>query len=127
VRTRYRRGGRLAGFIAALLPSAWGCNTLLDAGRYHAVAGIDSGGALQPDAAPVDDAAPDEAVGPAPFADATNCSVDLTTQCYPCAPTTPRQFLGACTSATCVPFDDTVRLTRMLPDGALPPLPGTSN
>jgi hypothetical protein len=55
--------------------------------------------------------------------DVTNCDVDLGSQCYPCAPTTVIQFLNACTSATCVPFDDVTRVTGLLPDGALPPLP----
>jgi hypothetical protein len=55
--------------------------------------------------------------------DVTNCDVDLATQCYPCAPTGAIQFLNACTSATCVPFDDGTRVTGLLPDGALPPLP----
>jgi hypothetical protein len=54
--------------------------------------------------------------------DVTNCDVDLGSQCYPCAPTGGTQFLNACTSAMCVPFDDT-RVTGLLPDGALPPLP----
>jgi hypothetical protein len=55
--------------------------------------------------------------------DVTNCDVDLGSQCYPCAPAGAIQFLNACTSATCVPFDDLTRVTRLLPDGALPPLP----
>lgn len=52
-----------------------------------------------------------------------NCDVDLKTRCYPCAPATQPQFLNACTPGTCVPFDDGKRLTNLLPDGALPPLP----
>lgn len=55
-------------------------------------------------------------------ADVVSCSVNLATQCYPCAPATQPQFLNACTSAACVPFDDT-RVTLLLPDGGLPPLP----
>lgn len=60
--------------------------------------------------------------GASDAADATSCSVDLATRCYPCAPATQPQFLNACTSAACVPFDDT-RVTLLLPDGGLPPLP----
>jgi hypothetical protein len=51
-----------------------------------------------------------------------SCTDDDAT-CYACAPTTTTQFLNACTGATCVPFDDVGRLTLLLPDGALPPLP----
>ncbi len=51
-----------------------------------------------------------------------DCDVDPRVGCYPCAATTQVQFLNACTSARCVAFDDT-RLTNLLPDGALPPLP----
>jgi hypothetical protein len=57
--------------------------------------------------------------------DMTSCDVDLASQCYPCTPTLNAQFLNACTSATCVPFDDTTRVTHLLPDGALPPLPSS--
>jgi hypothetical protein len=63
-----------------------------------------------------------EAGGPLAEADAETCDVDLTVQCYPCAPSSQAQFLNACTSAACVPFDAT-RLTLLLPDGGLPPLP----
>jgi hypothetical protein len=56
-------------------------------------------------------------------ADATNCNVDLASQCYPCTPVAPAQLVNACTSSTCVPFDDSTRVTHLLPDGALPPLP----
>jgi hypothetical protein len=52
-----------------------------------------------------------------------NCDVDPRTQCYPCAPAMQVQFLNACTSGTCVAFDDTKRLANLLPDGALPALP----
>jgi len=43
--------------------------------------------------------------------------------CYPCAPKKDPQFLNACTSSQCIPFDDTVRVTKANPDGALPPVP----
>jgi hypothetical protein len=43
--------------------------------------------------------------------------------CFACAPTTTPQFENACTSATCVPFDDATRLANLTADGGLPPLP----
>ena len=52
-----------------------------------------------------------------------DCDGDPRVRCYPCAATTQIQFLNACTSGTCVAFDDTQRLRNLLPDGALPPLP----
>ena len=42
--------------------------------------------------------------------------------CFGCVPETRQEFLNACTNATCVAFDPT-RLTKMTPDGQLPPLP----
>jgi hypothetical protein len=42
--------------------------------------------------------------------------------CYACAPKTTQEFLNACTTAQCEPFDRK-RLTHLLPDGGLPPLP----
>ncbi len=42
--------------------------------------------------------------------------------CYACAPKTTEQFLNACTSSQCEPFDR-ARLTHLRPDGGLPPLP----
>jgi hypothetical protein len=54
---------------------------------------------------------------------AASCDVDLTVQCYACAPTETPQFLNACTNAACVPFDDVSRLANLLGDGGLPPLP----
>jgi hypothetical protein len=113
--------------LAALVLAAFcgaGCNTLLDSGRYHAIGGGDSGEGFVDGGGPGEDSAPDAAMAEA---DASTCDVDLSTQCYPCAATTPSQILAACTSAACVPFDDIVRVPLMGPDGALPPLPGTSN
>jgi hypothetical protein len=68
-----------------------------------------------------DDASDDGASDSAP-----SCDVDLTVQCYACAPTETPQFLNACTNASCVPFDDPSRLANLLPDGGLPPLPPLS-
>jgi hypothetical protein len=43
--------------------------------------------------------------------------------CWSCAPTTRVEFLNACTSAGCSPFDNRARLPLLNPDGTLPPLP----
>jgi hypothetical protein len=104
---------RSLAWIAAAAGMVSGCSVVLDSGRYHAVGDADSGTETDGEAFTSGDVA----------ADVENCNVDLTTQCFPCAPTTSVQFLNACTSASCVPFDDTTRLTNLLPDGALPPLP----
>ncbi len=42
--------------------------------------------------------------------------------CWACAPESRLEFLNACTNATCVPFDK-ARVTKLLPDGSLPPVP----
>jgi hypothetical protein len=42
--------------------------------------------------------------------------------CHACSPSTTSEFYNACTSAECVPFDQK-RLTKLPPDGKLPPLP----
>ncbi|HVW24868.1 MAG TPA: hypothetical protein VHC69_05830 [Polyangiaceae bacterium] len=51
------------------------------------------------------------------------CGAGSAGQCYRCTPTTPAQIVNACTTSTCVPFDDATRLAHLLPDGGLPPLP----
>jgi len=76
--------------------AAWGCNAVLGLGDYQVRA---DGGTTPP-----------------------NCNVDLSTQCYPCAPSNDPQFLNACTGASCVSFDSK-RVTGLLPDGGLPPYP----
>jgi hypothetical protein len=43
--------------------------------------------------------------------------------CFSCKPEMPLEFENACTSAECAAFDDKTRLTKLLPDGKLPPLP----
>ena len=78
------------------------CSTLLGLGDYHET----------PSSGPSDAQADTLACG----------DVDLTKQCYACAPQTNAQFLNSCTGATCVPFDDS-RVTKLLPDGGLPPVP----
>lgn len=58
-----------------------------------------------------------------PDTDNGACALDPVLGCYPCAATTSEQLTNACTSAVCVPFDDATRLTKLLSNGALPPLP----
>lgn len=43
--------------------------------------------------------------------------------CFGCTPKVTSDFQNACSDATCTPFDDAKRLTRLTPDGGLPPLP----
>jgi hypothetical protein len=44
--------------------------------------------------------------------------------CYACLPSTDTQYGSACTDAKCRPFDNRSRLTNLLSDGGLAPLPG---
>jgi hypothetical protein len=88
-----------------------------DAHEADAEAGLDA--TAKPDAE--GDASLDSNPSPDAYADA--CAGDANNSCYACPPTTSTQFRNACTNATCVPFDDQTRLTHLLPDGALPPLP----
>jgi hypothetical protein len=102
----------------------------LGIGEYAVV--LDAGGsigredgsqAVIADAADESDAAERAADAATDARSDAGCNVGAGAGCYPCAPTTPAQFLSACTSATCVPFDDMQRLTKLSADGALPPLP----
>jgi hypothetical protein len=44
--------------------------------------------------------------------------------CFSCSkPEKLLEFENACTNAECAPFDDKTRVTKLLPDGKLPPLP----
>ena len=43
--------------------------------------------------------------------------------CFSCTPMADVEFLGACTDATCVPFDNHSRLANLGADGFLKPLP----
>lgn len=43
--------------------------------------------------------------------------------CNACPPVETLDFENACTSAQCAPFDNKNRLTKLLADGTLPPLP----
>jgi hypothetical protein len=65
--------------------------------------------------------------GEAPTAGAAGAScTDAADNCYACTPQTSTQFLNACTSSACVPFDDHARLTKLTAGGTLPPLPPAS-
>ena len=86
----------LSGLAVAGAVAAWGCNAVLGLGDYEVR--VDG--------------------GPNP----TNCTVDLSKQCYPCAPGNDPQFLNSCTGAACVTFDPK-RVTGLSPDGGLPPYP----
>ncbi len=115
-----RRARRVLGIVAGAALGA--CSTVLGLQDY----------AVGPVARDAGDAGPDATVDAATDAlpdagahvedGATGCDGG-DSSCYFCAPSTPSQLLNACTSAECVPFDDTTRLTHLLPDGALPPLP----
>jgi ABC-type phosphate transport system substrate-binding protein len=43
--------------------------------------------------------------------------------CYRCAPTDTVTLENACADVSCTPFDDSLRLSMLLPDGSLPDLP----
>jgi hypothetical protein len=43
--------------------------------------------------------------------------------CFSCTPKVTGDFHNACTDATCSPFDDQKRDTKLTADGGLPPLP----
>jgi hypothetical protein len=43
--------------------------------------------------------------------------------CGSCPPQTTNDFENACGAAACAPFDNATRLTKLAPDGSLPPLP----
>ena len=61
----------------------------------------------------------------APGAAGASCT-DESDNCYSCKPKTSEQFLNACTSAACIPFDDHARITTLTASGDLPPLPPAS-
>ena len=121
----------LLGACGFAVAASAGCSPIVGLDGYSARADVSDGGP-----SPGTDASDDgpgtssgqTADGPdtasdAGAADSATCDVDLTTQCYACSPIETVQFLNACTNATCVPFDDSARLTRLFPDGGLPPLP----
>ena len=91
-----RRVLLLSGLALGGAVAAWGCNAVLGLGDYQ----------VRTDG------------GPNP----TNCTVDLTKQCFPCAPGTDPEFLNSCTGAACVSFDPK-RVTLLSPDGSLPAYP----
>jgi hypothetical protein len=47
---------------------------------------------------------------------------DTANNCFKCAPATDEQFLNHCTTAGCVPYDNST-LTQLGTGGTLPPLP----
>jgi len=55
-----------------------------------------------------------------------SCTDESARNCYACKPSTSEQFLNACTSAACAPFDNHARLSNLTPSGELPPLPPVS-
>jgi hypothetical protein len=129
MRIPYARVG--AALLVAAGISVTACGTMLGLGDYAVKREVDAGTTIVDAAAADDDALVDVGTrdgvdaGSAAdsAADSSACDVDLATQCYACAPTTSLQIVNACTGSTCVPFDDGVRLTNLLGDGALPPVP----
>ncbi|MGA2451126.1 MAG: hypothetical protein ABTD50_20900 [Polyangiaceae bacterium] len=91
--------------------STGSCDFSIDSGLGNADSGADAN--WNSDGSVVINSEPAEA----------SCGSDAGTGCYACPPTTPNQIINACTSSTCVPFDDTNRLTNMPANGTLPPLP----
>jgi hypothetical protein len=97
---------------------------------------------VAPDAQPdvTTDAQPDVTTDALPdvAADATDAGGDVATDAAPdvadgsCAPgdggcsscpSSSAEIINRCTGASCARFDNSARLTRLLPDGGLPPLP----
>ena len=63
----------------------------------------------------------DGGLGPADEMD-TGCmrsATNGTPACFSCTPSVPSEFLNACTSAQCVPFDNTARIAGFAPGQAL--------
>jgi hypothetical protein len=139
------RAALVASILCAFVSS---CNALLGSDRYYTVPDTDSAAGSGPDAQGTTlDASPEDAHGAATEAGADaggrldasgdaaldtgaaadGCTGDASATCYACTPTTSSQLQNACTDATCVPFDERARLTHLLPDGALPPLPSGPN
>jgi hypothetical protein len=82
---------------AAALGGALACNAILGLGDYAVGDGGTSSGGD----------------GPA------NCNADFDAgQCYPCTATTNAQLQNACTTSTCVPFDDFSRIPNFDPNYA---------
>jgi len=96
--------------LATVVLAIVACNSIIGLGDF----------AVTPD--PSD--ASDELLsgGDGSCADGQTSDADLAVVCYPCNPLTTEQLLNACTGAQCIPFDR-ARLTKLLPDGGLPPLP----
>lgn len=112
----------LASLSIAVAGAIIGCNAVLGLGDYNIGGGADAS----------DDrttGGPDAPVVDAPIDDAVEgdggCDASLPTspdQCFACTPTTTPQFLNACTTSACVPFDDKTRLKNW-DGGELPTVP----
>jgi hypothetical protein len=114
----FRRLG-LAAFLTPFMATA--CNAVLGLGEYS-VESPDSSLADAPSG--TDSGRPDDAAGEAAAVEAScDAWTPASGQCYACPPATNPQILNACTNADCVPFDDKARVTKLLSDGGLPPVP----
>jgi hypothetical protein len=110
--------------LSAIASASGACSTILGLGNY--TVGRDAGDAGAAEDARDEVVVDDAAASADAFSEAARdagCDADASAGCYPCAPTTPTQFVTACTSAMCVPFDDMQRLANLSADGAVPPLP----
>jgi hypothetical protein len=114
---------RLLALSACGLLAVAGCNAALGLSDY-VVRGEDSGtDSSVPDVAS-DTAAVDTGTSDGPSVE-TGCDGSIgkaPTDCYGCSPQTNEQYLNACSSSSCVPFDDTKRLLNW-DGGGLPPVP----
>jgi hypothetical protein len=109
---QHRNGLRLRGAtfaLAVVAGAAAACNALLSLSDFEVIA-------------TVPDATTEVSLVDGSCAEGGEADVDLKASCYPCTPVRADELLNACTSARCVPFERS-RLTKLLPDGALPPLP----
>ena len=107
-----KRARRSILFFGLLASAALGCNAVFGIGDFHVGEGDAVGDAAIEAASEAGEAAP-------------SCSMYDAAggRCFPCAPTLDPEFLNACTGAQCVPFDDTTRVSGVLADGGLPPVP----
>ena len=99
--------GRIRLLALLGVAGAWlACSQILDAGSYHVVPALDAG---MPDSATCTD--------PSGFGGKG---------CFSCPPTNRKEFLNACSGASCSPFDNS-QLSGLSPDGGLPALPAPPN
>jgi ABC-type phosphate transport system substrate-binding protein len=134
-----RSGSFFLGVLApvlALVALVSGCEGILGLGDYS-IGGSDGGQDGSDSAPPVDSTAPpadsamDSGRADGDAADSGAVTDTGTAQdsgdacngdgsCYACTPTTTTEFLNACTSSVCVPFDDSMRISGF--DGGFPPI-----